>query len=125
MKKYTILIIEDELMLQQAYKMILEHAGHTVMTANNGVEGLDQVAAHKFDVILLDMLMPKMGGMEFMKATDVKTKHPDTKIILFSNLSNESHQQHMDKLGVDKQFLKSKISPKELVQIIDETVAAK
>ncbi len=71
-KPATILIIEDEPDLQQAYAMILGSQGYSVTTANNGIDGLVKIKAHLPDLVLLDIFMPQMDGRELMRNLDVR-----------------------------------------------------
>jgi CheY-like chemotaxis protein len=70
----SILVVEDDKDLNQAYKLILEHEGHAVATAFNGEEALTLAETDEPDLILLDLLMPIMGGLDFLKHYDL-TKH--------------------------------------------------
>ncbi|MDP3779306.1 MAG: response regulator [bacterium] len=83
-----ILIVEDEPDMRQALVESLKHEGFSVAEAANGNEGLERAIEHRPDLIVLDILMPKMGGMEMMKKlrnhSDWGQKVP---IILLTNLS--------------------------------------
>ncbi|WP_026947028.1 hybrid sensor histidine kinase/response regulator [Algoriphagus marincola] len=70
--KKTILLVEDELELQQNYKEILEFHNFIVHTADNGIDGLDILAKYKFDLIISDILMPKMDGISLLR--NIKSK---------------------------------------------------
>lgn len=115
-KTKSVLIIEDETVLRDAYKLILTHAGYQVWTAENGKVGLDVLKQNLPDLILLDLLMPIMGGKEFLLQADIKTKHPNVKVIVYSNLSDQTTVNDVIKLGVDKHVLKSSMSPNDLVE---------
>lgn len=121
---HKILIIEDEPTLQQAYRMILEIKGYDVETAENGEQGLSQLNKQVPDLILLDMLMPKMDGLQFMKSAKPSINYPKTKIILLSNFSNSSQIDEVLKLGITKQALKADVTPKQLVALVEEVLAS-
>ena len=120
-----VLIIEDDLVLQNAYHTALTMEGHEATTAVDGMEGLKVAEHHNPDVILLDMLMPNMNGLEFLRAYDVKTKHPHTKVIVFSNMSVPSEVKGALQLGASKYLTKSSFTPKEMVGIIKEVLTEK
>lgn len=80
-----VLIVEDEKVLQDVYKLILSSKGFEVETANNGFECLQQLKASAPDVVLLDLFMPVMDGKEVLQNIDVKD-YPDTKFIIYTNL---------------------------------------
>lgn len=66
--KETILLIEDEIELQQNLKEILEFNGFSIVTADNGKEGLQKLEMHAIDLVLCDIMMPVMDGYQFLKA---------------------------------------------------------
>lgn len=114
-----ILIAEDEKALNDAYVMILKHAGHTVKSALDGAEALKIVESYEPDVILLDLRMPEVGGIEFLKAYKLPQKHPKVKVIIFSNLDMQKEIDQAFALGASKYMLKSWASPKELVNMVE------
>lgn len=125
MKKYTILVIEDEPMLQDAYKHVLQFKGYNVKVASNGLEGLEQLRKTKPDVILLDVLMPQLDGIGFLKKANIKQTHPKTKVVACTNLSDPDTRQQMLGLGADRQVLKSDLSPTQLIDLINELLGVK
>jgi DNA-binding response OmpR family regulator len=108
-----VLIIEDNETLNEAYKLILEKDGHKVSTAYNGEEGLEKLKNLSPDLILLDMLMPKMDGLEFLRRFKVD-KYPKTTIIILSNLNEDEQVEEARKLGAHRYILKANTSPREL-----------
>ena len=108
-----VLIIEDNETLNEAYKLILEKDGHKVSTAYNGEEGLEKLKSTSPDLILLDMLMPKMDGLEFLRRFKVD-KYPKTTIIILSNLNEDEQVEEARKLGAHRYILKANTSPREL-----------
>lgn len=108
-----VLIIEDNETLNEAYKLILERDGHDVDTAFNGEEGLEKVKKKTPDLILLDMLMPKMDGLEFLRHFKPETM-PQTTIIILSNLNEDEQVEEARKLGAHRYILKANTSPREL-----------
>ncbi|HSX41636.1 MAG TPA: response regulator [Candidatus Saccharimonadales bacterium] len=119
-----VLIIEDDAILQSAYDTVLTMEGYETKTAPDGIEGLRLAQQENPDVILLDMLMPNLNGLEFLKAFDAKNKHPKTKIIVFSNMSVPSDVKDAMQLGASKYLTKSSFTPKEMVGIIKEAMAS-
>jgi two-component system nitrogen regulation response regulator NtrX len=115
----TVLVVEDEALLQDVYKLVLETKGFSVVTANNGKEALKIMSKSSPDVILLDMLMPVMSGREFMHMLN-RDEHPNIRIIVYSNLSDSSIEAEMLELGADRFILKSSMTPAGLVDMIQE-----
>ncbi len=119
-----ILIVEDYPSLRKIYQAALEHAGYDVAVAGDGAEALDEVAKNQPDLILLDLLMTKIGGLEFLRAYNL-AEHPGTKVIVFSNLASPELGLEAKELGASRYLTKSKFTPKELVDIVKETLAEK
>lgn len=117
-----VLIVEDEKTLNNAYKMILEKEGHEVATAFNGAEALESVKKQVPDIILLDLLMPKMNGIEFLRHFDVKKKHPKTSVVILSNLDMDREIQQAFELGAYKYILKAITSPQQLAVLVNHLI---
>lgn len=122
-KRSNILIIEDDVALNQAYVTILSTAGYTVRSAFNGEEALKLAAEEEPDLIFLDLRMPTMDGIGFLKAYEPKTQHKDVKIIVFSNYDLQKEIDEAYDLGAQRYVLKAWASPKELIKIVEDTLA--
>lgn len=118
-----ILIAEDDPFLRKAYINVLTKEGFEVDFAENGKEAFDKATANEPDLIILDMLMPQMDGVEFLRAYDVKNKHPNVKIIVFSNMSIAEKVNEAITLGASNYKTKAFFSPREMVQLIRDTIA--
>src|SRR5690606_37899478 len=103
----TILIVEDEKNLNEAYQMILQHQGHEIIAAYDAAEALKITDKTEPDLILLDLRMPQMGGVEFLKQYDLKNKHPLVKVVIFSNLDTQHEIDEAYRLGAEKYMLKA------------------
>jgi DNA-binding response OmpR family regulator len=84
----TILFIEDEGDFQQLVKIILGMSGYKIETADNGIEGLAKLKTIKPDLIILDMNMPKMGGLEFYQRICNGNKYPPYPILMLTARAN-------------------------------------
>lgn len=116
----NILIIEDDPTLQEAYGFILKKAGkHTVASAYNGAEGLTLAKSSTFDIILLDIFMPIMNGLEFLEHYSA-TSAPHTKVIVFSNMVEPETQQQAIRLGAHRYILKSSMTPGGMLELVKE-----
>jgi len=118
-----VLVVEDDLRLKMTYDILLQKEGHTVDRALNGEEALEKLASFKPDLILLDISMPKMNGVQFLEAARVRDNHPNLRVIVFSNLSNPVEMEKCFELGATKYMLKSSTSPKQLAALVQETLA--
>lgn len=122
-KQIKVLIIEDELMLQNAYRHILAFKGYDVSVASDGLEGIERLNAVKPNIIILDVLMPKLDGIGFLQQSRIKEKYPHVKIIACTNLSDQVTADQMFTNGADHQVLKSDLSPAQLVSMVGEMAA--
>src|SRR5438067_641928 len=100
--KKTILIVEDEQALNEAYRMILQAEGYNVLSAFDGQEALDLAANDEPDLILLDLRMPVMNGIEFLKKYKPAKEHSKIKIIIFSNLDMQKEIDEAYALGAER-----------------------
>jgi diguanylate cyclase (GGDEF)-like protein len=115
--KETILIIEDEQDILALLASLLESEGYTVITACNGREGLDKFQEHTPDLILTDIRMPVMDGLEVLR--EVKTKESDTDVIILTGHSDEATAIDCLRLGAYDYFCK----PLEDIDVILAAVA--
>jgi two-component system alkaline phosphatase synthesis response regulator PhoP len=109
-----ILLVEDNQSLNDVYKIILTKAGYKVISAFNGVQALKIVKQNMPDLILLDMLMPEMGGLTFLKKFN-KPKDSKIKVIIMSNLDEDQDIKDAHKYGATQYVLKASLSPSELI----------
>jgi CheY-like chemotaxis protein len=116
-----VLVIEDYENLQLIYKTALTDAGYKVDVTGDGLDALTLVDKHEPDLILLDLLLPHMGGLEFLRAYDLG-KHPQVKVIVFSNLFSPTLLEEAKSLGVVHYLTKSNFTPQELVDFVNKTL---
>jgi two-component system response regulator VicR len=119
-----VLIVEDERTLNEAYDLVLKREGHDVKVAFNGEEALEVFKEHQPDLILLDLRMPKMDGVEFLKQLKPEKNYPKVKIIIFSNYDDQKEIDSAFKHGANRYILKAWSSPKELAKVVAETLSA-
>ncbi len=116
----NILVVEDEKVLNSAYETILKKTGHNVAVAFDGNEALAQLPNFEPDIILLDLKMPNLDGIGFLKAYAQLKLKKRSKIVLFSNYDLQKEIDEAFLLGVDKYVLKAWASPKDLLKIIED-----
>jgi len=122
----TILLVEDEQMLREAYQYLLTDYGYRVVTKSDGQQALDYLNHHQApDLILLDLLMPHMSGVEFLRATDVRQAYPTTVVIVFSNLSSPAKTSELLELGASKHVVKAELGPSDLLQLVQSELSAR
>lgn len=111
-----ILIIEDEKPLARALELKLAHVGFETKSAVNGEEGLAILQEESFDLILTDLVMPKVDG--FSVLTTLREWNNATPVIVLTNLSQFEDESRARALGAAGFFVKSDISVAEIVEHI-------
>ena len=114
-----ILLVEDDRFLRRACEASLRQRGFTVATAADGEEALRSVKAERPDLILLDLLMPKLSGIEVLRALRGDGTTRDIRVLVLSNSSREQDMAEVKKLGVAGYFVKADLSLKELGEQVD------
>jgi CheY-like chemotaxis protein len=123
---YSILLVEDDGAIREAFAMILSLSGkYTVTTAENGQIALDLCDEHYYDLILLDIMMPVVDGIGFLKEYTSRYKDDVAKIIIMSNLSSGSELSLVQDYGIERALLKSSLTPMKLIAIVDETLGSR
>ena len=111
-----ILIIEDERPLARALELKLTHVGFETKTAVNGEEGLAILQKESFDLILTDLVMPKVDGFAVLSA--LRERGNTTPVIVLTNLSQAEDESRARTLGAAGFLVKSDISVSEIVERI-------
>jgi CheY-like chemotaxis protein len=109
-----ILLVEDDRFLRRACEGSLRQRGFTMLTAINGEEGLQLARAEVPDLILLDMLMPKLSGLEMLRALKAEEKTRAIPVLILSNSSREADIEEAMKLGAVGYLVKADLSLQEL-----------
>jgi CheY-like chemotaxis protein len=120
MKK--VMIIEDNKNIQEIYKHSFEKAGYEVIIEDDGLDGINNVAEKMPDVILLDLMMPKMDGFEFLKLLKKNTTL-DIPVVICSNISDHEVTTRVLEAGAVAVILKVDYSGKQLVEKIEYIMA--
>jgi DNA-binding response OmpR family regulator len=114
-QKTKVLVIEDEKMLSEMYKTKFEMEGFEVFQAFDGKEGLDKAKAEKPDIILLDIILPKLDGFLVLKEIKSDAVFKKTPVLLLTNLGQDDDIKKGKSLGADGYFVKANHSPAEIV----------
>lgn len=109
-----VLLIEDEKSLSVALKDYLDAIGYEVDVAYDGQEALDKIGKWFPDIILLDILMPKLGGLETLKILKSLPETSNIPVIILTNVEDEKSEEEAKKSGVEYYFIKGK-SPLSLI----------
>ena len=125
--KTTILLVEDSKIQRMANERILHKAGYMVLNAGDGEEALQVARNGKPDIILLDLLLPKLGGREVMRALKQDPLTAQIPILVFSGLpqTNEGRLKDEGAAGYfekSRLFLEDEVGQQELIRLIEKIV---
>lgn len=107
MTKKKILIIEDEKDFISAIAALLEAEGYEISLANDGMEGLQKAKAAQYDLIIMDVMMPKMDGYKLCRMLKFDTKYKKTPVIMLTAKSQDQDRLTAEQCGSDAYILKS------------------
>lgn len=116
-----ILIVEDDVSTRKLEQMILQRAGYCVLEAENGLAALQVLDTQRADVILLDILMPEMSGIEFLsrvKRNPITARIP---VVLCTSVSEQNSVQEAVSLGINSYILKP-INARDLLQKVQHVM---
>lgn len=125
---YKVLLVEDDMILLEMYKSKFEMEGHKVIIATDGEEALDQLAAHTPDIIILDIVMPKMNGFETLKEIKKSPKLRAVPVILLTNLGESDIDMDRElsySLGVKDYLIKSRHTPDDIIKKVTQVINQK
>ena len=114
--KYKILIAEDEKLLAKAVVFKLTKAGFDVVAVENGEEALKQIENTSFDLILLDLVMPKFDGFHFL--AEFQKKGLKVPVIVLSNLGQDEDVAKAKKLGAVDFLIKASTPVSEILELV-------
>ena len=111
----TIMIIEDDKFLSSLMKARLEKDGFTIMQAFDGEEAIQGFKQRTPDLIILDLIMPKVTGFEVLQTISITPELQRVPVVILSNLAQDSDIEKARQLGAREYFVKVKVSIDDLV----------
>lgn len=118
-----ILIVEDDPLMSRMYQKIFTFEGYDVEMAGDGQEGLEKVKTLKPTIVLLDVMMPKMNGLQVLEKLKLD---PDTKsipVVMLTNLAGQQDAETAMSKGAVKYIVKSEYEPKQVANMVKEILA--
>jgi DNA-binding response OmpR family regulator len=122
-QKKIVLLVEDDLMIRDAYQEALQNAGYLVDIASNGEECLTKIKARKPDLLLLDLFLPKVSGFDIIEKIKADAAIADIPIIVISNVFID--REDLAKKGVNYSFVKSEVNPGIITTKVGEALTKK
>ena len=114
-----ILVVEDQVVTRQMEKSILEAAGYQVVTAENGLDALNRLGQQDFDLVLTDILMPKMDGFTLTKKIRSSAKTKDLPVVVVTSMESEEDKRRGLEAGANAYLVKSSFDQRHLIETIE------
>lgn len=121
--KTKILIVEDDSLMMRLYSKVFDIEGYAVVTAVDGEEGLLQARKEIPTLILLDVMMPKMNGLQLLEKLKADLTTKKIPVIMLTNLTGEIDAETAIAKGAVKYIVKSDYEPKQVVNMVRELLA--
>lgn len=118
--KKHILVVEDDTFLLKVYLDRLKDEGYDVSVATNGEEGISMAEAKKPNIILLDMILPRMSGFDFLKEMKNHKSIKNTPVLVMSNLGQDDDIANAKELGAAGYFVKADTPFATILEQIEE-----
>lgn len=111
-----ILIIEDDQFLREFYQELLQAEGYFVDTASDGEIGLSKLQSSEYNLVLLDLMLPKKDGVQILRDLKVKpAKSPNSTIVVLTNLGQDAVIKQCLELGANGYLIKSALNPDQVL----------
>lgn len=123
--KVQILLVEDDVFLSGIYQKKFEMEGFKITTADNGEKGLIEAKKKMPDIILLDILLPKMDGFSVLKALKEDNETKDIPVILLTNLGQKDDVEKGLEAGAVDYLIKAHFKPSEIVEKVRKVLKLK
>ena len=119
-----IAIIEDDQAISQMYRIKFEAENFEVETAENGRLGLELVEKMRPDIILLDLMMPEMGGDEMLVKMRETEWGKDIRVIILTNMGEQEAPDIIKQLNVRRFIVKAEMTPRQVAEMVKAELAA-
>lgn len=114
-----ILLVEDDHALASVYQSRLESEGYDVVHADNGEDALAELHASQYSLVVLDIMMPKIGGLDVLDLLRSNESTRNLKVLMLTALGQEKDKQRAQDLGADAYLVKSRVMLDEVVSNVN------
>lgn len=118
-----VLLVEDDVALRDIYSARFTAESYDVVTASDGEMALTQAVKEKPDLIILDVMMPKISGFDVLDILRATPETKDTKVIMMTALSQNSDVEKGKSLGADEYLVKSEVTLTDVINKAKEVLA--
>ena len=120
-----IMLVEDDKSLREIYSIRLVAEGYEVVSAGDGEEALAMAVQQKPDLIVSDVMMPKISGFDMLDILRSTPETKDIKVIMMTALSSEDQRQRGESLGADRYLVKSQVGIEDVINAVHEVLGDK
>src|SRR6202050_2068190 len=121
--KTKVAIIEDDMAIVQMYRTKFENEGYEVATAPDGASGLELIESFQPDIILLDLMMPNMNGLDMLGKLRSQPGGREAKVVVLTNMGDTETATRVHKLTADDYIVKAEMTPKQVAERIKALLA--
>lgn len=121
-KKISILLVEDEEILCKIYEKVISREGYKVLVSKNGKSGLNKYREHDIDLVILDLMLPDMSGVDVLK--QIRKDKRQVKVIVLTNMLNINVMQQIVDFGVNAYLSKSDYTPAQILFTIESVISS-
>jgi DNA-binding response OmpR family regulator len=122
-KKIKVAIIEDDMAIVQMYRTKFEGEGYEVATAPDGASGLQLIEEFVPDIILLDLMMPNMNGLDMLGRLRSQANGRNAKVVVLTNMGDTETATKVYKMAADDYIVKAEMTPKEVADRVRALLA--
>lgn len=120
-----IMLVEDDKSLREIYSIRLVAEGYEVVSAGDGEEALALAVQSRPDLVVSDVMMPKISGFDMLDILRSTPETKDIKVIMMTALSSEDQRQRGEALGADKYLVKSQVGIEDVINAVHEVLGDK
>ena len=117
-----IMLVEDDNSLREIYSIRLTAEGYTIVSAGDGEEALAVAVRERPDLIVSDVMMPKISGFDMLDILRSTPETKDIKVIMMTALSSEDQRERGENLGADRYLVKSQVGIEDVVNVVHDVL---
>ena len=117
-----VMVVEDDAALREIYSIRITAEGYEVVSAGDGEEALAVAVREKPDLILSDVMMPKISGFDMLDILRATPETANIKVVMMTALSSDDQRQRGERLGADRYLVKSQVGIEDVVNTIHEVL---
>jgi CheY-like chemotaxis protein len=118
-----ILIVDDDLVVGTGYQRFLQMHGFETEVAGDGLSGLEKLAAFQPDAVVLDLIMPRLGGIDFLKRLRAQERFQDLPVVVLTRASTPTFIEQARQAGADHILDKAKAPPSAVLAVLQMFLA--